>query len=593
MFLHEPGEENESFTRQDLSSMNVISTQQPAQAHAASSLHPPISQPPSQASPQSVAAAVQPKKESKEPADGGGEGPALPSTASWGNKSIQSQSRRGSRATIGSGASPAITNVAPAAETPEVIKAEPETSSKKSSKAKESAKPADKSGSQPPKSPHASTKSTPLQKPRVPYLDDVFHAVANPNFKLDLVSESLDGFEEQLLAILPLLWDPNGGVKRRQLKLRKAEERQRRELEEQATLPATVAATTILEPEELTEGGSLQLGGEPEDPSHGQNQQHAIQPPSQQLLNNANVRGGQGLPLAYEMANLGLNGRGLTPQQQQVLQQLRSTNSPATNGLGAFQQAGGAYNHQGGNPPGHARNSSRFSFANDSSASTNVKPVANAKLMNQQSSMMPQSQQFSQHNQFFTSGVQGPPPGLKTSGTPPVSGGGMFAQGHGFTTGGVGYSGNTAVRNNQNDEMMRDLLRGRGSIAGASSGMTEAAKRELLLPYLQSQAQPSGAGGGPLYGNAGAFSDAHSVASTNSSSMHTQKTKKKKVNKHRHANTSSSSGIGGANMVDVSDPNAVQARLAQQHQQGPYAGGGQGNAGGFPSVYNRGFGGGW
>ncbi|KAA6413539.1 MAG: CCR4-NOT core complex subunit Not4 [Lasallia pustulata] len=62
MFLHETGEDNDSFSRQDLSSINAVSTQQPAPI-ASSSASPnrvPQPQPPPQQAPQSIAAGSQP-----------------------------------------------------------------------------------------------------------------------------------------------------------------------------------------------------------------------------------------------------------------------------------------------------------------------------------------------------------------------------------------------------------------------------------------------------------------------------------------------------------------------------------------------------
>src|ERR1700712_5830351 len=104
MFLHEPGEDSESFTRQDLSSLNAISTQQPT------SLNPPPSQSPQpQAPPQHthpVAAASQEQGSAvTSPADSPSEVPALPATASWAN-----QARRASRGTSVSASSPLATN---------------------------------------------------------------------------------------------------------------------------------------------------------------------------------------------------------------------------------------------------------------------------------------------------------------------------------------------------------------------------------------------------------------------------------------------------------------------------------------------------
>ena len=175
----------------------------------------------------------------------------------------------------------------------------------------------------------------------------------------------------------------------------------------------------------------------------------------------------------------------------------------------------------------------------------------------------------------FSSGVQGPPPGLKPTGTPPVSGGGMFGQGYGFT---AGYGANTTGRD---ADKSWDLHRGQ-------RGNQDAGKRELMFsshvnyPSASTQAPASGHLSYP-YGSqpgASAFQEPS-----------VQQKHKKKGKKHRHANTSSS---GGGGLVDpVADPSILQARLHQNGGagmtgQGLYAGQGQG---GLPSMYNSAFGG--
>ncbi|KAA8626133.1 hypothetical protein PtrSN002B_006724 [Pyrenophora tritici-repentis] len=235
-----------------------------------------------------------------------------------------------------------------------------------------------------------------------------------------------------------------------------------------------------------------------------------------------------------------------------------------------------------GNGSSHTRHTSRFSFANDSaSASANVQPVANQKLMSQQNSMMPKNaNQFnpmSQHQplggQFFPN-VQGPPPGLKPTGTPPVSGTGMFGQGHGFATGGLPYGAGATARNN-NDAMYQDLLRSRNMDGGARLG--DAGKRESMFPSFLNQhpttSTPAPAPGllsFPYGPSPGAYQESGSQKS------------KKKGKKHRHANTSSS---GGGGLADVQDPSILQARLHQGGMagQGLY---GQGQAG-FSSLYTN------
>ena len=169
-----------------------------------------------------------------------------------------------------------------------------------------------------------------------------------------------------------------------------------------------------------------------------------------------------------------------------------------------------------------------------------------------------------QPNQYYGSSVPGPPPGLKSSGTPPI-----FGQGHGFGSSLFGGKDNGG-------DLSRDMARGRG-VAGASQ-LHDAGKREYNFPsflqqYPSASSTPAPASGllASLYGpQTGAFHD------------YGQK-QKKKGKKHRHANTSSS---GGGGVVDVQDPSILQARLHQgggMIGQGVY---GQGQ-GGFNSTYSN------
>lgn len=602
MFLHEPGEENESFTRQDLSSLNVISTQQPAQGSAPS--NPPLPQPSPQQAPQSIAAATQNtqisenKDGSASPTDGGGGGPALPATASWGSKSAQGQlSRRTSRTTIDFASSPMPANAVPASQSAAGPRAESGLSNQKAIQESDSTTRATQKAPSPVPPPEAAA-AIPSEAPPQPVVSDLDYllkAITSPHFKFEFSTAAINEEDMKLIRNYPLLFDPNGGAKRRMLKEREAEERQR-----QAEAQTVIPAASVNEPEDNPESGSLQLGGEPEerqDVRPGQGQQHVIQPPSQQSMNNASHELGSNFSLGDDFSNFNLNGRGLTQHQQQqlLLQQLKSVNPQPSNLLNAFNanpspqvQPSLGHGQQGGSAPGHARNASRFTFANDTaSASASVKPVANAKLMSQQSSMMPQnsghfnqlSQQQSLGGHLYSSGVQGPPPGLKTTGTPPVSGGGMFGQGHGFATGGLGY-GTIVAGRNANEEMMRELLRGRGGNAGGGQ-VPDAAKREFMFPSFLRQHPPTSSSAPapgllsfPYGSQPGAYQDSG------------PQKQKKKGKKHRHANTSSS---GGGGVVDVADPSILQARLHQggtMSGQGLYAGHGQG---GFTSMYNGGF----
>lgn len=600
MFLHEPGEENDSFTRQDLSSMNVISTQQPAQSLAPHpTSHPLQSQPPPQRAPHNIAAATQPmnRQESNDspasPTQSNGDGSALPSTANWGSKTTQD--RRASRSTNVSSSSPMGSHAVPETQTPEVISSEPESKKEKETEkdkevSQKSSQPSTSSTPQPPSS--SPSPISRVQKPRVPHLDGLLKAISNPDFKFVFSTTAMSPGDFEVVTHFPQMLDPNGGAKRRAMKDKEKDlEHQRQEAETQAALQA--ASTT--EPEENPEGGSLQLGGEPEETQEtggGHGQQLAIAPPSQHNLG-VGLGFGQNSSLADDFANLGISSRGLTAQQQQQLLLFKGAAPQSSALLSAFQGNQGQQQSHilQTSASGHARHTSRFSFANDNaSASAAIQPVANAKLMNQQSSMMPKNtnhfNQLSQHqqlgNQFYTSGVQGPPPGLKATGTPPVSGGGMFGQGHGFATGGLGYGANAAGRN-ANDAMYQELFRNRGGDAGR---MPDAGKRESMFPSFLHQ-HPTTSTPAPTPGiltfpyggpSPGAYQESGS-----------QK-QKKKGKKHRHANTSSS---GGGGVVDVADPSILQARLHQGGAmvgQGLYAGQGQG---GFSSMYANNYVGRW
>ena len=368
----------------------------------------------------------------------------------------------------------------------------------------------------------------------------------------------------EFIKSFPPLFDPNGGAKRRVMRIREEEERRRLEQEERNAMQTISAVETD---DQMEGSGSRQLGGEPEDLQDIQGQQHAIQPPSHQ--------GGLGLDTGFglenDFSNLNLEGRGLTPQQQQqfLLQQFKSSpveNSGLLSNVTSAQQGGQFPNPMGqSQQPGHARNTSRYTFANDtSSASAAVKPVGNPKLMNQQASMMPpqSSAAFGQQQGFYTSTVSGPPPGLKATGTPPVSGGGMFGQGHGFATSGLGYGANVTGRNS-NDEMMRELLRRR------DFGGQDAGKREYISPSFShaSSGSVSASAPGllnfPFHTQQNAFQDAGNLKA------------KKKGKKQKHANTSSS----GGGVVDVADPSILQARIHQTNAaggQGLHGGQGQG-----------------
>ena len=577
--------------------MNALSTQRPAQQSSSSrsNQQPPQPQPPSQQASHNASAASQAvaRDEAMSRSDSG-DGSALPSSASWAAKNAQNESTKSSKAASVATSSPATTNPAVPVQPAETrqVPSEP-----------------------PPPDP------TPIVQPQTNTVRPAPPPPAHPlerAMKIFTTSSYKFSFDRSLYtedelreidAYPPLIDDFMGHVRYR---LAKEREQERQKQEEERNVIGAMSAT---EDDEAPASGSLQLGGEPETQDEANNasgrmsaqQRSAIQPP---FGPSSNIPFGGSNFLANNAANL---TRTLTPQQQHQLSLLRSHSrnqqSPVNN---SHFQAGytgntGLHHHQQSNPfqmqnqafntaQGHSRQASRYTFANDSaSASTVVKPAANPQMMAQQAAMMPgnqnkhfQSQQLQSNipgNQFY-SGVQGPPPGLKSSGTPPISGGGMFGQGHGFASamgGSAGFGGNFAGKST-NDDLMRELLRTRnGSVNGQGSDI---GKREFKLPFTQ-QPMTSDAPAsslmsslyGPQVGGHYGYQD-----------HHLQK-QKKKGKKHRHANTSSS---GGGGIVDLADPSILQARMHHGAAgQGQFGAQGQGGYTPNSMLYGGGYGGRW
>ncbi|KAK3686626.1 transcriptional repressor general negative regulator of transcription subunit 4 [Vermiconidia calcicola] len=537
MFLHEPGEANESYSRADLSALNAGHGRAP----------PPQSQQP-------VASASQPmlrQPSLDQPPSPPPNRPALPSTASWASRPSQMQSSRTeSRSTSGTVESPAPTHAKPAP-----------------SQAEQSPPPPQRSVPVQETAPSTQLQPQPQRSRKPRELSPLFSLLKNFNLedlKLTFSLASISQTDLDIIDHYPPLFDKNGGAKRRQRRMR--EEESRRIEQEVQALQQPPAA----EQDETTEmSGSLQLGGEPEERQSLSQPQSAIQPPgSDGLLDQRFHFGGLSSP--------GGGDRGLTPQQQQQLLLMKGQNAQ-----GSYLNQSSSFQQTPSHPPGHQRNASRYSFANDSSASTSVKPVANPKLLNQQSSIMPPAGTHfggpQQHgSQFYTSNVQGPPPGLKATGTPPVSGGMTFGQGHGFATGGLQYGANNAnaTGRNANEEMMRSLLR--GSTDNTITGGTN--KRE----YQSSSYAPNTYNATPTA--ASSFPPGPPSYASLSSFSGEEKQRKKKGKKQRHghaANASSaSSGMG--------DEHVLQARFTQGGGFGGQASG----ANAYSIMHGGGYGGG-
>lgn len=561
-FLHEVGEDNESFTREGLSSLNASGTQS-----STSQILAPVAQASHQPIPASyeLPLASQPIERSDSRSDGASavdtsDRPALPSHASWAQRNASS--RRPSQTHSFASASPMTTSSIPVSKADELASPDVDTT----------LTPEATRNSLPQESSPVHQETSPTESRIVDHdLTAIKQALAFeiPKFVLDESSMSKEDLN--ILRYLPLLFDPEGGT-RRYANRRRELERVRLEKDQQVASQAL----SVMDLDNQTAAGSLQLGGEPEE-RHELDLEHrqtlTIQPPGTERLGSNFDHAHTRSPVSQAQSSLDGNSSALPPSfalssfksASPSLHPHKSTSTQPTQNPHA--------SHYGG--IGHVRQSSRFSFANDSAQST--KSSSSAKFSSQQPGGSSQSNHFSSSqqqgssgSQTFSSGVQGPPPGLKTTGTPPVSGGGMFGQGHGFATSGLNYGVNSTNRN-ANDEMMHELMRNRGGSAGSGQA-SEGGRREFLFPSLHHPSPPQNPGlsSFPYGSHPATYQD------------HGPQKQKKKGKKHRHANTSSS----GGGVVDLVDPNLLRSRMHQTSgaSQSHYGAQGQGQ-GGLSTMY--------
>lgn len=539
MFLHEQGDEEDSYSRQDLSSMNSIHTQRPLTG-GSSSRSVSRQQAPQPTPPPPPVSHPMARTSSKEGSENGADGSALPSSANWARN--PQRSRRGSYATSGAASSPAVSMALPV--TAEVVQEEAVE------EVEETPAP------QPSASSSKAPKTAPVEPPQ-PALEPSTIALLKA-----MQSWTLPPLVDTEAGLHPPMFDMRGGEKRRAMR-EEDDSRIGGKQEEKAEAPESSEG-------EVETGGSLALGGEPEDqdPTNDNQGFEQRRPGTQPPIQRSNTEGIFGPALGgsnFGQSSANPGSRSMTPQQLFMRSQ---------SGFG--DQVPPGITNQGNTFPnqGHNRQSSRFSFANDNpNSATNVKLAANPRIMAQQSSMMPNSFQSQGGNQFYGTSIPGPPPGLKSTGTPPS----MFGQGFG----GSGFGG--APKDNSND-LLQSLI---GRSRAANTPSHDAGKREYMISSFSNQYPPSStstpapASGllASLYGTQpGAFQDFGSK-------------QKKKGKKHRHANTSSS---GGSGLVDLADPSILQARM--QHQSQGNAGVGQGLFGGQSQggynpnmMYNAGY----
>ncbi|KAK6367313.1 transcriptional repressor general negative regulator of transcription subunit 4 [Exophiala oligosperma] len=520
-FLHETGEDGQNSSLQN-ESHGVKARTAPGQ------IIPPAR--PLSATQVTQPMARQSSKEDDNIRKDSSDGSALPTTASWANSNAPvARTRRASQPNSRATPSPQMVHATPAVQKLEEPK--PREASSQPSPASSVKKPSTKA--QPPAAKPKAKPVDPIQE----HFEAVLRSIS-PHAAFNYDDSCLSPEIRAAVADMPSFIDPYGGFKRRAMREREELERLRHEAEAKAKLEAQATSTAedALDEDNMV-AGSLALGGEPEDDPRSSSARGAIGRPSQTSD----------------------NARSLTPQQRQQLAFLNAGGSQAP-GLGQntafemsdFDRRGPQYSQaQYEQISNHQRHGSRY-FNNDAKASTA------SRFQSAQSS-------------FYSSGVQGPPPGLPTAGTPPVSGGGMFAHGQNFTNPGFGASKDT------NAEI---FSRNR---SGTNQGH-EISKRELLLSLqnnpLRSPPLSAPAPGvlNQLYGqHQGTYQDPSLVK------------QRKKGKKHRHANTSSS----GGGVEHLADPSIVSTRMHQGNTTGQGLFGGQ--QGGYQqtSVMYGGSGGGY
>ncbi|KAK0629047.1 hypothetical protein B0T17DRAFT_614882 [Bombardia bombarda] len=401
MFLHELGDEEDSYTRQDLSSMNSINTQRPLPTAGASRS---ASRQQAHPSPSPHVAQPMVRSSSKDDSENG-DSSALPSSANWA-RNPQVRSRRGSHATSGAAPSPVISNSLPVtAESAQEEALEEDIPDQETSAGPSSAAPS--ADSTPAESPSRTT----LEKAKRSTQDTLASLLKSLN-GCTLAWPKL-GDDQSPDTAYPPLFDARGWEKRRAMR-----DNEDRSLAEEIDEPFEVREPSEGEPES---SGSLALGGEPEDRDHVR-EGHAFdlrrtaQPPIQRGNNEGLFGPALGTGFGQTAGNLGsIGSRTITPQQPQP---------------GFMRPQGAFVEHL---PPpgissqanlfqgqGHNRQGSRFSFATDSrdtaSSTSSVLRI------------------------FYP----GAPPGLKSTGTPPS----MFGQQHGIGAafGGAGKDTNDILQ---------------------------------------------------------------------------------------------------------------------------------------------------
>ena len=564
MFLHEPGEEAESFSRMELSTANSRQNNQ-QQQHSAYGHQPQPSRPP-QREHHPTAPHHEMARTNSHVGSAAGDvdgASALPSTANWAKNPPTPASRPASLVhsiannqmpSKVSTPSPKDIPVLPLGLAQHVLNVRDRENGKKVPDRTKPSMPSPTTSTfsvsnasgksvgvigQPVPAPAAKAATPPdavaKPKPAAPAIPTALmeqmqrmqrmqRAITNPNFRFVLSESAFTAEEFNLLCKIPPMFDRHGGRRRREL-MEKMKTQTGESSGENVAQKSPAGTTVAPTPMGLPMRGRTPL----------QQQQQ------REMLKDVNGQQLQSL-------------QGLSAPQQDTLQQhqqqqqrqqsaLRTQTSQSLLQQVSGQQCfGGAFQGQGQvpmGPPhqggGHTRQSSRYTFANDNplTAGTSVNARSNAAHMAEQIRMMPpQQQQQMPHQQQLAQmyggapglggsllgPVQQPPPGLKNAASPPASGLGGIPMGNMPGLGqfsGMGLGGHHGKSESEN-LLLRELLavNGVSRLGGASSVSLRDGKRNV----------PSSAGGRPGY------TDRRGV-------------------------------------VDLGDPSILQARVAQPHHQ--------------------------
>ncbi|CEJ94231.1 Putative RNA recognition motif domain, eukaryote [[Torrubiella] hemipterigena] len=411
MFLHEQGDEEDSYTRQDLSSMNSIHTQRPLQGGGSTrtvsrqqpqqqTVATPPPPPPVQIMSQTHSMV---RSSSKDGLDTAADGSALPSSANWAR--LPQRSRRGSHST--NGATPTLVNAAPATSTPELSPA----------KAKASDTPVVE--------PIDDTPEVEEPTPDPPAISSIT-ALLNALYACALPTVNTTDLG-------PPMFDVQGGEKRRAIRE-----------DEEARLDGEQRDPSDAQSDAEGETGGMHHAGEIDERERlGEDQRFDQRQAA--LQRGINDEAFSPTPSNSGFSQNGGNptGRALTPQQ---LMSMRSQGGFADQ----FPPGIGAPNN-GFASQGHNRQSSRFNFANENGPGTNMKLAANSRAMG------PGSFPSQAGSQFYATSLPGPPPGLKSTGTPPN----LFGQG-------FGLPGFNNVPKDSSNELLQSLI-GRNRTANGQS----------------------------------------------------------------------------------------------------------------------------